>query len=297
MHSAIIKSHLPLLISGETGTGKSFLAKKIFKDYQSFFHSFYQVNVAALNPQLFESELFGHKKGAFTGADRDKIGFCEKVGSGILFLDEIGELSSEQQVKLLTLIEERIFYPVGSTEAKPFRGKFIFATNKNLEAMVARGEFREDLYFRIRFYQVELLPLKDDQLQKQLMDCVTAYKLILDEKVWEQMLAYSWPGNKRELFQTFEYLKLLKKEFIRSEDLPKWLRIQKEQVNFNGQYKQAMGEFEKQFLLQAMRRYQGKVNLTSEKIGLNKVTLISKLKKYDIDRRQYKLNMDSVIGF
>ena len=200
-------SKRPILIEGETGVGKTQLAKKIFSLSKLKSKKFTQVNIASISNELFESELFGHVKGAFTGAIEDKKGFCETVGEGILFLDEIGELSLEKQASLLTLIDESVFYKVGSTEELKFRGKLIFATNKNLAKMVESGKFREDLYFRLRFFHITLPALRDhkeikqiiwDEFQNSKVSHIR-YDVVLSSEIVECLAQYPWPGNYREL--------------------------------------------------------------------------------------------------
>lgn len=284
----------PVLILGETGTGKSYYAKKYFENYKNYFDHFCQLNISSLNPNLFESEMFGHKKGSFTGADKNKIGFCEKVNKGVLFLDEIGELSLEQQAKLLTLIDERIYYPVGSNTPQKFFGKLLFATNRDLEQMVEKKEFREDLYFRIRFYQLKALPLREYRnLKSQILSMASEYRIKITEDVLLILLKYNWPGNFRELKQTMQYFSSLGYEYISRRDVPEWL-LQvcdgKREMLFDFNYNKA--EFEKNFLIKALKINTGKINQTSDFIGLNKVTLISKLKKYGIDKNDYKFNLD-----
>ena len=159
----LINISSPLLITGETGTGKSVLAKKIFSEAKIHREKFLTVHLASLKEDLIESELFGYKKGAFTGALECKNGYLKDVGNGTLFLDEIAELSLDAQKKLLYVLEEKKFTPLGSTSAIDFRGRIIMATNRNLEQMVKEGLFREDLYYRITVFKLELSKLTHDE--------------------------------------------------------------------------------------------------------------------------------------
>ena len=286
------ESSKPVLILGETGVGKSTLARKIHK--YSKRQTYIQLNISSLNSSLIESELFGHRKGAFTGAINDSKGYFEEIGDGTLFIDEIGELSLELQAKLLSVFDEKIFYKVGSTAPKIFKGRLIFATNKNLSDEVRKGRFRADLYFRIRFFELHRPPLRKNQdLLKIILDMTYdlsfKYKrqIKYDSEVLHLFSQHLWPGNYRELMQTIEYLFILSKPLISKPDLPHW--IQESANNSTGvlssNYNDALSSFERDYLTQVMIQNQGKINKTAISIGMSKVTLISKLKKYDIDRR------------
>ena len=296
----------PILILGETGTGKSCLAKELH--YKSSYKDlpFISCNIAALSHNLFESELFGHIRGAFTGADRTKLGYLDRTGLGTLFVDEIGELSLTQQVKLLHLLDDGGYFPVGSMERKVFRGRLIFATNKNLKKMVSQGEFREDLYFRIRYFQVFLPPLKsltllekEEIIKKEIENKKIEknnFKIVFASNIIKILKNYSWPGNFRELTNTIDYFFALNKPSITDQDLPAWIESNHTVFKVVSAYREALEDFEKAFLEEAMLRYNGQINYTSEIIGLSKVTLISKLKKYGINRKNYHLQ-ERAIGF
>lgn len=289
-----------VLLEGKTGTGKSYCAKQIHKLSQNSYLRFLQINCTAIADNLFESELFGHKKGSFTGAIADKQGFCSAVGCGTLFLDEIGDLSLEKQAKLLCLLEERIYYQVGSTICEKFRGRVILATNKDLKALVASGEFREDLYYRIRMFSKKLVSLKNKpNLNEIIWNEINNqkvlnqnFKLNISIEARNALTQYDWPGNYRELKNTVKYLFALKKDRIELEDMPRWVLDSEEEKTFLNfeLYHDAQEFFEKEYLKKQMKKYSGKINLTAEQICLSKASLISKLKKYGIDRRDYKLN-------
>ncbi|MDR0331596.1 MAG: sigma 54-interacting transcriptional regulator, partial [Chitinispirillales bacterium] len=150
-----------VLIGGESGTGKEFFARIIHRHSQCGGGAFVAVNCGAIPDTLFESEFFGYKKGAFTGADRDKPGLVEEAHAGTLFLDEVGELSLPAQVKLLRFLQERMFRSVGDTASRPVDVRVIAATNKDLRALMERGEFREDLFFRLNVFYLHMPPLRE----------------------------------------------------------------------------------------------------------------------------------------
>jgi two-component system NtrC family response regulator len=291
----------PLLLRGETGTGKSHLAQIIFNESHLFQERFLTVHLASLKEDLLESELFGHRRGAFTGAVEAKSGYLQDVGKGTLFLDEIGELSLEAQKKLLYLLEEKKFTPIGSTQAIPFQGRIIMATNKNLEQMVKEKTFREDLYFRMSVFQIELKPLAldleklnqlVDKLFLQLRQDLNRPHTMISEELRQHLLSKSWKGNVRELKNTLEYALVLgEKRLLQISDLPECKTIEAHTNKplapltdfFEEDYTATMEKFEKLYFQQIFDRYQGKVNLTARKLGISKTTLIAKAKRYGIN--------------
>lgn len=293
----VLNNDNTVLITGKTGTGKTYTAKKIHKLSKYKNEKLVSLNIASLSDSLFESELFGHVRGSFSGATSDKKGFCEVASNGILFLDEIGELKKETQAKLLTLIDDKVFYSVGCTQPKRFRGKIIVATNKNLPEMVNSGEFREDLYYRLRFYELRMTELIKYPNYKQVIWTEVQNYLINQNKLhikitndfYEALYNYLWPGNFRELKNTIEYVFSSEEHSICRKNLPYWIVENKPYGAAKGHlYHYSMESFEKNYLEQSLKKYAGKINLTAEMIGLNKVTLISKLKKYDINRLNFK---------
>jgi two-component system, NtrC family, response regulator PilR len=202
-----------VLITGESGTGKELIARAIHYNSLRADQAFVPINCGAFTETLLESELFGHLKGSFTNAIADRKGVFESADRGTLFLDEVGELSISTQVKLLRVLETRMFKPVGGTKETKVDVRFITATNRNLQQMVAEGQFREDLFYRLNVIPVELPPLrerKDDipllaghflaRFAKRMNKQITG----IDDAVIERLLAYSWPGNVRELENTIE---------------------------------------------------------------------------------------------
>lgn len=291
----------PLLIRGETGTGKSFLARQIFEASSTAKERFLTVHLASLKEDLLESELFGHRKGAFTGAIENNQGYLKEAGRGTLFLDEIGELSLEAQKKLLYLLEEKKFTPVGSSQVFTFEGRIIMATNRDLEIMVKNGQFREDLYFRLSVFQIHLKPLAQIKERESILDSIflqlkrshsQPYKQLSDD-LRKYLLNQKWAGNIRELKNTLEYALVLSegREVLIS-DLPPVAtavpqnRAPDSNIPFfcnTDDYAESLELFEKVFFGQALEKYQGKVNLTARKLGISKTTLISKARKYGIN--------------
>lgn len=296
MNEKMLNSGRTILIIGESGVGKSMTAKELHNQSLRKHQKFIHINIAALSDSLFESEMFGHVRGAFTGATEKKVGFCEEVGGGTLFIDEIGELSLRLQAKLLTLLEERTYYAVGSTVQKSFRGSIYLATHCNLEQMVAEGKFREDLYFRIRYFQLDLPPLRErknlfsiinDEINKNRFK-YREEQVVFSAELVEFLVRYEWPGNFRELKSTIEYFFLLGNSCIGLDDVPSWMEKKTLKSLAKKSYYQALEEFEKSYFQDAFIKCRGKTNLTAQMTGISKATLISKVKKYGIDRDTIK---------
>lgn len=218
----------PVLLLGETGTGKEVLARFIHQNSNRKDKIFIPINCAAIPPTLLESELFGHRKGAFTGADRDKRGILEEATGGTVFLDEIGELPIESQAKILRVIEEKEIIPIGDTKPKQVDVRFIASTNLDLKAKVERGEFRKDLYYRLSVFVYKLPPLRERIYD--LPDFVRYFiqssgkNVKLDPAVMELFFCYPWPGNIRELRSVIVYsLAKSNGSDIKIEHLPDYL--------------------------------------------------------------------------
>ena len=203
----------PVLVCGESGTGKELVARAIHSASRRSSEPFVAVNVAAVPMELVESELFGHVKGAFTGAVRNAIGRLEEAQAGTLFLDEIGELALAAQVKLLRVLEERRYRPLGSGREQVFHARIVAATNRDLAKLITDGRFREDLYFRLNVVEVEVPPLRDrghdiGELAQKFVKTIGAEVgnpgVELSENALERLAAHSWPGNVRELRNAIE---------------------------------------------------------------------------------------------
>jgi len=233
--ASFAQANVTVLIEGETGTGKELIAETLHALAQDpKKKSFITVNMAALSDSLFESELFGHLKGSFTGATKDKIGYLEAAGAGTIFLDEIGELGAEQQKKLLRVLQSRKFIPVGDTKERNLEARIIAATNRNLKKMVADGTFREDLYYRLASHIVEVPPLRDRGDDIILLSnyffqkyCAQYGRILqgFTNEALEVLCAYSYPGNVRELEGIVSSMVLLEQEpKIQVESVPIHMR-------------------------------------------------------------------------
>lgn len=213
----IARSDKNVLILGETGTGKDVLARKIHEWSERKNEPFIAINCANIPQELFEAELFGFEKGSFTGAWKEKMGLLEAAQKGTAFLDEIGELSLMMQAKLLRVIENRIFRRVGETKDRICEARFIFATNKDLSNAVKKGNFREDLYYRISIIQIYLSPLRDHPrlLPKIIKSILNRENNIygqnkkITKKAIRKLMSYHYPGNMRELINIIERAFLL----------------------------------------------------------------------------------------
>lgn len=289
---------VPILITGETGTGKSVLAKKIFAESYIYREKFLTVHLASLKEDLIESELFGYKKGAFTGAVDGQNGYLKEVGAGTLFLDEIGELSLDAQKKLLYLLEEKKFTPLGSTNVMDFRGRIIMATNRDLKKMVNDGSFREDLYYRITVFKIEIPAIT--QNQEALKESIKSIFYELKSKYRKNHMALpfetlnylsnlEWKGNFRELRNTLEYAIVMNDgDSLNTSDFPeKSTQNPKLQENFISifpeDFNASLELFEQMYLKAIFNKYDGKVNETARRLGMSKTTLIHKAKKYHIN--------------
>jgi DNA-binding NtrC family response regulator len=210
IHNLIDKARdhtFPVLIFGETGTGKELVARCIHSSGSRKRGAFVAVDCSCLTPTLIESELFGHTRGAFTGADTTKKGLVEAADAGTLFLDELGELPKELHAKLLRVIQEREVRPVGATDAKPINTRFIVATNRDLKHDVDAGAFREDLYYRLNVFPIKMPPLRERKEDIPLL--VTAFLTkhadsmrpieTIHQDFWRSVMSRDWPGNVREL--------------------------------------------------------------------------------------------------
>ena len=288
-----------VLIHGESGTGKELLAKAIHQLSPRSVKPMVTVHCAALSPTLLESELFGHEKGAFTGAHERRIGRFEQAEGGTLFLDEIGEVDETTQVKLLRFLGERSFERVGGNKTLSADVRIVVATNKNLKELVEKGEFREDLYFRLNVVELWAPPLRErlDDIPILALYFLREFaienaKSISDftADALEAMIRYDWPGNVRELRTAIEHAVVLSKnEMIQLTDLPHSVQsrgIIQNEVQMNQPIigkGVTLEEAEKQLIIRTIKECSGNRTAAAKKIGISRRTLHRKLHRYGLE--------------
>jgi two-component system response regulator AtoC len=285
-----------ILLMGESGTGKEVFAKAIHQLSPRAKQPFVAVHCAALSSTLLESELFGHEKGAFTGAHERRIGRFEQAQGGTLFLDEIGEIDATLQVKLLRFLGERTFERVGSNKTQTADVRLVAATNKNLEELVKTGVFREDLFFRLRVVEIVLPPLRERKgdipllAHRFLREFAEENKKAVNEftaDALELLVNYAWPGNVRELRTAIEHaLVLCRGEKISARDLPPSVRAG-DAAGDSGRILTkndlTVKEAEKQLIARALKETKGNRTLAAEKIGMSRRTFHRKLHVYELE--------------
>ena len=303
------RSEATVLITGPTGSGKTSLAKKIHEASERKLKPFVTVNLASLHEGTIESELFGHERGAFTGADQRRVGKLETAQGGTVFLDEIGDLSLKLQARLLEFLQSRNISPVGSNREIKLNVRVIAATHRNLENGVKNGTFREDLFHRLRVIPLEVKALAErpdefDEIVHQSLQelCNLAGRTVLriSEAVAEELEHYDWPGNVRELRNVLEFaVHASEGQEITLSDLPPWFQNSisteesvpaSETDQFFGvaelplglNYEGSMNHFEKIYLTKALKRFRGRINHTARQLGMGKATLIRRLKTHQI---------------
>ncbi|MCB0342320.1 MAG: sigma-54-dependent Fis family transcriptional regulator [Pseudobdellovibrionaceae bacterium] len=295
-----------VLIRGENGTGKELVAKAIHYNSPRKHGKFVAINCGAIPENLLESELFGHEKGAFTGAHERKIGKFQLANNGTIFLDEVGELRPEMQVKLLRVLQERKFMPVGSNREVKTNARVVAATNQNLEKMIEEGTFREDFFYRLNVMPIFMPPLRDrlDDLDglaqyfvKKFAKLQTSVIRGIDSDALDALKRYDWPGNIRELENTIERAFIMESSSsITLSSLPEAIQDKakdKVKIDIPKEYSGPM-DFdrfkevtEKEFIENALRANQGRINKTVAHANIPKNTLLRKIKKYGIDVKQF----------
>ncbi|MDR2394724.1 MAG: sigma-54 dependent transcriptional regulator [Treponema sp.] len=297
-------TNVTVLLTGESGTGKEVAAREIHRRSAQANEPFVAVNIGGIHEGLIESELFGHEKGAFTGALTRKPGLFELAGKGCLFLDEIGEMPLPIQVKLLRVLQERKIRRLGGLKDIPLTARIVSATNRDLEAMVREGRFREDLYYRINVFRIELPPLRErredipllaDHLLKDLASRLGRPKPKLSPDAMEKLCAYAYPGNIRELENLLERALIYGDgRNIRGEDLgfPDPPSVEKqerpafvERPCLAAQETVALGyleELEREAIRAALVRCQGNRTKAAQELGISRKTILNKIRTYGL---------------
>jgi len=277
--SRVAHSDSTVLIRGESGTGKEVVARSIHQNSPRSDRPFVAINCAAIPETLFESELFGYEKGAFTGATAMRKGKLEAAGEGTLFLDEIGELPSPMQAKLLRVLQQREFERVGGTQSIPFKARVLAATHKNLEQAIKSGDFRQDLYYRLNVVAVRVPPLREHRDDIPLLALYFAAKHSIKSKrpfkgisreARMFLMGYSWPGNVRELENAIEHAIVLGlTEEILPEDLPNGL-LEEQSARLSGvRYHEVLNEMKRELIRSSLGEAKGSVPEAARLLGIH----------------------------
>lgn len=300
----VADSDTTIMVHGETGTGKGIIARAIHRTSYRRNGPFVQINCGAISEGLLESELFGHVKGAFTGAVSEKPGKFELAKGGTIFLDEIGDMSPDLQVKVLRVLEENEFERVGGVQTIRADVRILAATHRDLEEEVQKGNFREDLFYRLYVIPITLTRLRDRAadipvLIDHFLDRISAEKgrekIRISTEARELLGNYAWPGNVRELKNLMERLVVLNEGGeIRPEDLPariRGIRSQRLQPDLavypNGlDFNSAVTEYEKTLIRQALEKSNWVKNRAAELLQIKRTTLVEKIKRYNLKKEE-----------
>jgi transcriptional regulator with PAS, ATPase and Fis domain len=298
----IQSSESTVLIQGENGTGKELIARAIHFHSPRKDSSFVTVNCSAFNENLLDSELFGHIKGSFTGAIRDKKGLFEAAHGGTLFLDEVGDMSPTMQVKLLRVLQEGTLIPVGGTEQRKVDVRVIAATNRDLKGMIEKGQFREDLYYRINVIHVavpalrerkEDIPLLVDHFVSRGCKEKGIPLKTLAKRTMEKIYEYHWPGNIRELENEIERLIVLAgseerigADLLSSRVTENGRTSDGSSLRMAGKLKDALEELERTMIKEGLRRTNWNKSKLAKELGISRAGLIMKVEKYGLDKRK-----------
>ena len=276
-----------VLISGKSGTGKEVVAQAIHQISNNSEKPFVAINCSSLQENLLESELFGHVKGAFTGAIKEKVGFMEAAGDGTIMLDEISEIPITLQSKLLRVLEQKEFYRVGGTKKYPLNARIIAATNRDLKQSIKKGDFREDLFYRIAVFEIELPTLKDRRedipllveyfLMKFNNEMKKKYIGVSSDTI-KALMSYDWPGNIRELRNVIERAMILcENKTITINGLPSQIRGTSAQGEDLKNLKTAVNAYEKAFIIQTLKESNWNKEETAKILEINPSTLYRKI--------------------
>ncbi|GAB4176175.1 MAG: sigma-54 dependent transcriptional regulator [Geothermobacteraceae bacterium] len=293
-----------VLITGENGTGKELVARSIHAKSKRAKGPFVEVNCAAIPEELIESELFGHEKGAFTGATSARRGKFDQANGGTLFLDEIGDMSLKTQAKILRILQERKFERVGGNRTIEVDVRVVAATNKNLEAEIEAGNFREDLYYRLNVLPFHVPPLRErredipmlaDHFLRYFCSQESRDSKSLDRDALEALMNYNWPGNVRELKNIIERLVIMVADpVITRAHLPSGIVRARDEghksvlasLDGDASFRTAREEFEKEFLLRKLQEYDWNISRTAVAIEMERSNLHKKIKAYGIELRK-----------
>lgn len=297
------KAPLPVLIRGETGTGKELIARELHRLSDRASGPFIAVNTAAIAESLTESELFGHVKGAFTGAESDRLGCFRQADGGTLFLDEIGDMPTAAQTKILRAIQERVIQPVGSSKTIPINVRIISATHQDLEAAISEGRFRQDLYFRVRGIELQVPPLRTRRedilvLANYFLERTFSNHELptLSTEVIDALLAHAWPGNVRELEQAIvAAASMCSANHVRVADLPLPKR-DRDTLAATSPFEHLRGlplteaktllveQFERTAIEAALTDNDGNISAAARQLGLHRQSLQQKMTQLGIER-------------
>ena len=281
-----------VLISGESGTGKELIAEKIHNLSKRSNFPLIKVNCAALAPGVLESELFGHEKGAFTDAYYSKKGRFELADKGSIFLDEIGDMPVELQVKILRVIQDKIFERVGGEKSMKVDVRIIAATHQDLKEKILNGTFREDLYYRLNVVEIKVPPLRErkedipllvDYFIKKYADYGEFKVKGISKKALDILLKYDYPGNIRELENLIQrILVICRREYIEADDIPYEIKIKSNNAVLKDNFESKIKNYEKKIILEALHKTKGNKMKAAELLKINRATLMAKMKKLKI---------------
>ncbi len=284
-----------VLICGENGTGKELVAENLHLYSPNYTKPMIKVNCTALNPNLIESELFGHKAGSFTGAQKDKIGLFEKANHSTIFIDEIGDFELSLQSKILRVIQEKVITPVGSSDEININNRMLFATHRPLDKMVEEGSFREDLYFRLSTFIITIPPLRErlediDILAKHFLHQFEVKNKLspkgLSSSALQKLKEYHYPGNIRELSKIIKNAAFFSSNSVIEADDISFSNIKKQRDIIDETNRmtlsQAKNHLEKAFLIRRLNKYNNDLNEVAESLGILKNNLYRKIKEHNI---------------
>jgi PAS domain S-box-containing protein len=289
--SQAASSDFHVIVTGESGTGKELVARTIYELSRRKKNAFVAVNCSAISDSLFEREFFGHQKGSFTSAEKDQPGFFDEAHKGTLFLDELGELKPPMQVKLLRVLENGEYIPVGGTKAKKANTRIISATNRDLRALVRQGKFREDLFYRIHVIDIRLPPLRERKEDIPLLIEFflsrfpsTGKKALLTGKMIDTLIHYEWPGNVRELQNTIQ--RFLVTSTITLPDGRSIFEKEEEDINYENGLNDALEDFERRLIQESLRKTMWNRGQAADILKISRWTLQRKMSKYDLGKKE-----------